>query len=280
MTVSTRAVWIAFGAVAAAMLVTYSRVPAHDLYHVSGGGLVDGGLSRVLVYANFPVALAAALLGGLAAGRAGARLPGAVCVALCAVVAVPGVVSQSNLDAKWVNAVPALGVALALALELRAGPGLVRVGRGTIAAVVALALLSLVWIAAEAGVHETFGVFLAGQPRPVEPAVHLGHHHGLDGAMLAAAGLVLLRAPRSEIGRAYVSLLFAYGLVNFVQDGWTEQVVKRGWTSHTIPNALEPRPNLAWLAILVIAGCANVLAATGAGGSRRRPTSRLRAAPR
>ncbi len=186
MTLTTRHVWAAWGVVGVAMLVTYSRVDPKDLYHVSGSGLVDGGLSRVLVYSNFPVALVAALLGGLAARRLDRRAAGVVCVALCAVVAVPGVVSQSNLDAKWVNAVPALGVAIALALELKAEPQRVHVGRRTLAAVGALGLLSLVWIAAELGFHETFGVFLAGQPRPVEAAVHLGNHHGLDGAMLTA----------------------------------------------------------------------------------------------
>ena len=51
-------VWAVFLVDAAAILVTYSRLPAHELYHVSGSGLT-GGLSRVLVDSNFPVALAA-----------------------------------------------------------------------------------------------------------------------------------------------------------------------------------------------------------------------------
>ena len=258
MAFGTRHVWAAYGAVAVAMLVTYSRIDPHRLYHVSGHGFVDGGLSRVLVYANFPVALVAALLGALAAGRIGSRAAGAACVALCAVVAVPGVVSQSNLDAKWVNAVPALGVALALALELKAGPQRIQIRVWSIAAVGLLGLLSLVWIAAELGFHETFGVFLAGQPRPghpgpVEAAVHLGHHHGLDGAMLASTALLLRKVPRGALGRAYVALMFAYGIVNCVQDAWTEQVVKRGWTNHTIPDALQPRANAVWLVIVMIA---------------------------
>ena len=32
-------------------------------------------------------------------------------LALCAVIVVPGVVDQGDLDAKWINVVPALGVA-------------------------------------------------------------------------------------------------------------------------------------------------------------------------
>jgi hypothetical protein len=259
--VSTRAIWAAYGAVAVAMLVTYSRIEPARLYHVSGHGLVHGGLSRVLVYVNFPVALVAALLGALAAARSGARVAGVVCVLLCFVVAVPGVVSQSNLDARWVNVVPALGVALALVLELRAGPARAPVGWPELAAVAVLGLLSLVWIAAELGFHETFGVFLAGQlrpghPGPVAAAVHLGHHHGLDGAMLAATAILLHNLPRSFAGRAYVALMFAYGIVNCVQDAWTEQIGKRGWTGRTIPNALEPRPNAVWLVILLVAAVA------------------------
>jgi hypothetical protein len=260
-TVSTRAIWAAWGAVAVAMLVTYSRIDPSRLYNVSGHGFVHGGLSRVVVFLNFPVALVAALLGALAAARIGARLAGIACVLLCLVVVVPGVVSQSNLDAKWVNAIPALGVALALLLELRAPPGRARVGLWELVALGVLGLLSLVWIAAELGFHETFGVFLAGQlrpghPGPVAAAVHLGHHHGLDGAMLAATAILVHELPRSFAGRAYVSLMFAYGIVNCVQDAWTEQAVKRGWTGRTIPSALEPRLNAVWLVILVIAAVA------------------------
>src|SRR5205823_2955820 len=166
------------------------------------------------------------------------------------------------------NAVPALGVAVALALELRAGPALLRLGRGTIAACAALALLSLVWIAAELGFHQGFGVFLAGKVWHGHAAVHLGHHHGLDGTLLAATALVLRRLPRSVGGRAYLALMLAYGLVNAAQDAWTEQVVKRGWTTDAIPNALHPAANAAWLAIVLLALgflAADAAAASGHG---------------
>ncbi|HZT17205.1 MAG TPA: hypothetical protein VFA19_14805 [Gaiellaceae bacterium] len=264
MTLSTRRVWLAYGLVALAMLVTYSRIDPRRLYDVSGRGFVGGGLSRVVVYLNFPVALVAIVLGLLAARRSRRLVVGIVSAALCAVVAVPGVVSQSHLDARWVNAVPALGVALALALELGARPQLVRVGPFTLAAVTVLGLVSLVWLAAELGFHETFGVFLAGQrrpgyPGPVEAAVHLGHHHGLDGAMLVATALVLRRTASSRIGRAYLALMAAYGLVNCVQDAWTEQVVKRGWTARMIPNALQPRADAVWGVILALATAAYAL---------------------
>jgi hypothetical protein len=243
MTISTRAVWAAYGAVATAMVVTYARVDPSELYNVSRTGLA-GGLSRALVYLNFSVALVALPLGLLAAWRIGtraARAAGIAAAALCAVVAVPGVVDQGDLDARWVNALPALGVALALALELLAGPQRVRVGLGF---------------------HASFGVFRAGELWHGEASVHLGHHHGLDGAMLAASAFVLLPASRRLVSRAYASLLLAYGLVNCVQDAWFEQVVKRGWSTHDIPSALHPALNGSWLAILVIAAVVLLYAQT------------------
>ena len=51
-------VWMLFAVVTTEILVTYSRVPASELYHVSGSG-IEGGLSRALVFLNFPVALVA-----------------------------------------------------------------------------------------------------------------------------------------------------------------------------------------------------------------------------
>jgi len=257
-------VWAAYGGVATAMVVTYARVDPSELYNVSRTGLA-GGLSRALVYLNFSVALVALPLGLLAAWRIGtraARAAGIAAAALCAVVAVPGVVDQGDLDARWVNALPALGVAFALALELLAGPQRVRVGRGTVVTWIALGLVSLVWLAAELGFHASFGVFRAGELWHGEASVHLGHHHGLDGAMLAASAFVLLPASRRLVSRAYASLLLAYGLVNCVQDAWFEQVVKRGWSTHDIPSALHPALNGSWLAILVIAAVVLLYAQT------------------
>lgn len=52
------AIWAFVAFESLAILVTYWRVPPHELYHVSGTGL-EGGASRVLVYLNWPVALVA-----------------------------------------------------------------------------------------------------------------------------------------------------------------------------------------------------------------------------
>jgi hypothetical protein len=46
-------VWAIVAAMAVAVLVTYARLPAGELYNVSHSGL-RGGLSRVLVDLNFP----------------------------------------------------------------------------------------------------------------------------------------------------------------------------------------------------------------------------------
>ena len=302
------AVWIVFAAWAVAIVVTYSRVPIAELYSVTVGG-ARGGFGRALVFLNFPVALVAIALALISADRLrGTGWPVAVAaiLGLCAVVVVPGVVDQNDLDAKLVNALPALGVLGALGLtlvarraqsgnsgaprpttRLRSYPGKARVCvtdradfvttlhqhshalRALVrpVAMVVIVLASVPWIAAELGFHLD-GPFLGSQLRP-EPggglvaAVHLGHHHGMDGSLLALTALVLLPAA-ADMGRrrlhtgvsAYLSLMLAYGLANAVQDDWGEQVVKRGWTDTKLPNVLHPSLSFAWLGILAAAAVA------------------------
>ena len=97
------------------------RLPATQLYHVTGSG-IEGGASRALVFLNFPVALMAiavllALLDRLEtpAERGLALVATGLCLAIFF-----GVVDQANLDARPVNAIAAVGVALAFGLTLRA----------------------------------------------------------------------------------------------------------------------------------------------------------------
>src|SRR4029077_13625354 len=111
-------VWLLHGLVAAEIFVTYSRLPASELYHVSGSGLA-GGASRVLVFLNFPTALVAIAIVALAYDQLSDRVLrtlGVVAVLLCTPVFWPGVVNQANLDARWVNLPAAVGIALALGL--------------------------------------------------------------------------------------------------------------------------------------------------------------------
>jgi hypothetical protein len=268
-------VWMLFAVVAAEVVVTYSRIPSRELYHVSGSG-IEGGLSRALVFVNFPVALVALAVLGLIYTRLPARRYRALAIlaaVLCAAVFWPGIVSQANLDARPVNAVAAIGVVLALVLTgivAREG-GLSRRSWHTadwVRAALAIVLLvaSLPWLAADLGVYSN-GVPLLGKlfqsgqflhERPglptFAPAVHHGHHHGMDGVLLVLTVLLLSRRVTRRAALAgYLSLMFCYGIANFANDFWLEQVVKRGWTSWEIPSVTEPRVSIAWSLIVIAA---------------------------
>jgi hypothetical protein len=266
------AVWVVWAVTLVLVVVTYSRIDADELYHVHGHG-IRLGLSRAVVHTNWPFALVAIVLVLVAMRSLPSRawwLAGAS-IALCATM--PLFVRQAHLNARWGNAIPAAGVALALGLTIaatrRSGrsfeprlPGdLVRI---VIAAVVLV--LSLPWIAAELGFHLPGGVFMSDEPFPVgnvrfEAAVHLGEHHGWHGALLLLAGLALSRVQAD--GRLGMALLIAtaalvgYGTINAVQDFWNEQLFKRGTVGGTMPSALYPGlkwVTLATVAIVAVAG--------------------------
>ena len=250
-------VWALLGVWALLDVITYARVDPHDLYNVSDGGLA-GGLGRALVFLNFPGALAAIAIVLLVADGTGWRWPDVLAVVLCAVIVVPGVVDQADLDAKWINVVPALGVAIALVLTLRAGRGGWGDPRGDqarIAVAIVLGIVALPWMFALAGFYFPGShVIYHGEPR-----VHLGEHHGLEGYLLVVTALLLSRQlPRmrhpTPLG-LYLALMIAYGIGNMANDAWYEQVVKRGWIDWRIPSVLEPRPTWMW-GLLIVAGVA------------------------
>jgi hypothetical protein len=270
------AVWALLGLSALAVLVTYSRLPPEELWNVSVDG-IPGGLGRALVLLNFPIALVAIAIAGLAAARLDTRGGDRVAVAavpLCLVVAIPGTVEADDLDAKLVNAVPAVGVALAIGLTAvavaRRGvgrpPASVPWDSARIGIAVVLLVLAIPWIGAELGFYLSLGgIFEAERivPEPGHPnlaAVHYGHHHGTDGVLLSLTALALTRE-LGRIGRprlrtaltAYLSLMLVYGLANTIDDFWLEQVVKRGWSDFVFPGMLQPRPNPAWAGILLAA---------------------------
>ena len=268
--------WALWSVVLVAVVVTYARLDPAELYHTSNEGIA-GGVSRAVVLLNFPIALVAiaAVLIALDVLPRSAWLVGGPAVALCAVVAWPGVVDQDDLDVRWINTVPAAGTALAVALTLvafrRSGSTLTerlpldpaRTAIGVVALVA-----SIPWFAAELGVYLPEGIWIMERPG-VEAdgstiaAVHLGHHHGLDGTLVLLSGLLLSRPRIVETGLAtarwlYVSLAVGYGAVNMAQDYWNEQLVKRGWLDWKIPSALNPKLAWIWLVVLGIAAAAAV----------------------
>jgi hypothetical protein len=266
-------VWMLFAVVTVEILVTYARVPSRELYHVSGSG-IEGGLSRALVFVNFPVALVALAVLALIYTRLPGRSYRAVAIlagVLSAAVLWPGIVRQADLDARPVNAVPAIGVLLAVVLTGvvarkggRSRSSWRRADWVRAALAVVLLVAALPWLAADLGLYSN-GVPLLGRlfqsgqflnERPglpnLAPAVHHGHHHGMDGVLLVWTALLLSR----RVGRraalaAYLSLMFCYGVANFANDLWLEQVVKRGWTSWEIPSVTEPRLSIAWSLIVI-----------------------------
>ena len=111
------AVWAVWLLTLLAVVVTYARVDAAELYNVRGSGL-GLGLSRAAVHTNWPFALVAIVLVLVAMRDLPRRAwwAAGVAIALCATM--PAFVSQSHLNARWGNLVPAVGVALALGLAV------------------------------------------------------------------------------------------------------------------------------------------------------------------
>ena len=286
-------VWVLFLLDAVAILVTYSRLPASELYHVSGSGL-DGGLSRVLVDSNFPTALVAIAILLILADRLARLWPVAVVgIAFCTPVFWPGVVDEANLDARPINAVAGVGVLVALVLSLRPLGGWSSGARGDgypIVVGLAAVLVSLPWLGAE------LGFFLDGVPllrrlfetgqyrvRGAEVAVHHGHHHGLDGLLLLLTALLLSRVVPTLRSRAlrvllaaYLSLMTAYALGNMANDFWTEQIWKRGWTNWQFPDVLQPTLSVGWAVIVLSAAALYAMSYESPHGRMARLAQRRR----
>jgi hypothetical protein len=274
-------VWLLFALTAAAVFATYWRLPPRVLWKVHNTGFV-GGSGRAFVFLSFSAALAAVGILAIVVDRLDDRLAdvlGIVAFLLCATVALPGVQTESHLDPKWANLPAVIGVVLAFALTVWASRRGRRdfartTARGDAARLVVGALslfFAAPYIAAELGffldgVPVLGSIFQTGAIRPepgsgeLHAAVHHGHHHGMDGFLLAVTALLLSRhiaGIRRPLLRGltafYLALMLVYGLTNQVEDLWTEQVVKRDWTSWQIPNVLHPSLSLAWAAMIACA---------------------------
>ena len=274
-------VWTLFFLTAVAVFETYCRLPPRVLWKVHNTGFI-GGAGRGLVFLSFSAALAAVAVLPIVVDRLDDRradLTGMAAFVLCATVAYPGVQTESHLDPKWANVPAVVGVALAFLMTVWAS----RAGRREFSraswrgdlARLAIGGMSLFfaapYIAAELGffldgVPVLGSIFITGAIRP-EPgagyshaAVHHGHHHGMDGFLLTVTALLLsrliggIRRPiLRTLAAVYLALMLVYGLTNQVQDLWTEQIVKRGWTNWDIPNVLHPSASAAWAAMVASA---------------------------
>jgi hypothetical protein len=280
--------WAMWLAVCAATWATNARIPASQLYGFHGRGVVSAA-GRVVVLLGWPVALASIPLLAVSVERLLASphsrrsalwvvAASVLSVALCVTIAWPGAQQGSHLDAKFINAPAAVGVAIAFGVTMYV---VATTGRGdrqprTRTAVVwtavfaAILILSIPWLLANLGyyVGDVAGLrslFMSEQvvPDPGNPrlrAVHLGNHEGIDGVLLTLTAVVLMRtlgriAPsaRRTALALYLSVLLVYGLEVALADGWHEQIVKRGWTAWRVPTVLHPSASWAWLAVLAAA---------------------------
>ena len=115
------AVWAVWSVTLLLVLVTYSRIDADQLYNVHGDG-IRLGLSRAAVHVNWPFALVAMVLVLVAMTALPRRAWWLAGPALLLCATMPLFVSQAHLNARWGNAVPGVGVALALALTVAGNP--------------------------------------------------------------------------------------------------------------------------------------------------------------
>ena len=266
MRVTVRSVWCIWAIPVVFTAVTYGRLAPADLYRVTHSGIA-AGLGRAVLFINFPLALVAVAL--LAVTYDSLTLHhkkplAVVSFVLCAAVVVPGVIDQDKLDARPINAVATLGVALALAMTWSSPwPG-VQIPRRGLALGAGLAAVALPWIFASAGFFLPRGLFMSSElvHEPGEstlvPAVHLGDHHGLGSMMLIATALALWSAPRllprtrgQRVAQAYLALMLCYGIANAMQDFWGEQIANRGWSHWYMPDATSPGATAMWGLIIV-----------------------------
>jgi hypothetical protein len=300
---SSLVVWAVWIALAAATWATNARTPLRLLYGVSDAG-VRAGAGRVLVLLGWPVALSALPLVAIAVERLLARPSttrfrrtvvgtSILAVALCATIALPGAINSEHVDAKPVNALAAVGVAIAFGLTLLA---LARTGRGEkpsfaradlywVLPFLVLLFGALPWLLANLGfyVGDVPGLHAIFMSRQIVPeaghrhlaAVHLGNHDGFDALLLALTSIVLLRSLgqmsrlRTVTG-VFLALLIPYGLAAATSDWWSEQLVKRGTLNAKIPSSLFPSLSLQWAAIVAAAALVYLVERRGIDRHRSR----------
>lgn len=279
-------VWVILAVVAIEIFVTLARTPAAELYQPQYAG-PRGATTRALLFIAFPGGIVAIAVLPLVVARLrrGAATPLAIgAAALGATGLVGGVVEETEAGVAPLGALAVAGVAVAVVLTVlarrRAGAGRPRSRqRGDrMRLVLGVALLAIAppWIAADLGlsldrVPLLSRLFITDVPvlipgRGTIAAVHDGHHHGMDGVLLALAALLISRGVPSlvqpalrRVATAAVSVAFVLGVYNAAQDFWGEQIAKRGWTSVTPPSVAS----LGWGWFLLALAAVAVGAAAG-----------------
>ncbi len=271
--------WLIYVPALAITMITYWRLPPGSTYHFNESG-ATGAISRTVVELNYPVGLAAiAMLAVVARWLRGWLRPLALVAALgCATLALPGIVSQDDLTARYRNLPAAAGAMIALGLVavvgLRAPARSWATSRlGGDGARIVITAVMLVWAipwivrACAASTSPTVpllgDVFRGAQPTPGEhnlASVHRGLHEGLAGTQLAITALLLSRALGLVAGSVlraalslYLAVMLCYGVMVAAQDGWNEQLIKRGLLSWDIPSVLTPKLSAGWAIVIVAA---------------------------
>ncbi len=296
------AVWALLGAVAVGILTTHGRRPELPHSRPGRGGLASG-VGQALVFVRHPLTVAAAPLAALAlerlpSGAAGPALARSAVASAVAQALTKRVAARRGVDVRPGDGPAVAGVVAALALTTEA----VRVAgiggtapwsagdRARLGLAAGILVPALPWVFADVGVY-VGDVPVIGAPVLSHGAVHLGHHHGMDGALLALTALALsrqlsqMRTPVRREGLSLaLALLLAYGIERAAQDAWHEQVFKRGWTRVVLPEVVRggrPIATPAWSVLLLAAAAFDALfrhwARTGAmatsSPANRRPVA-------
>ncbi len=259
------------------ILVTYTRLSPAELYYVSGSG-PRLATRQFLLFLGFPAGVLAIAVAGLVTDSTSSRLVvrSAVAALLGALSVAVGRWDEAELSLRSVSAlgiaacVTAVGISWIVLRRDGRAPLIRRIRGDGVRLVIAsaLAVIAIPWLLADLGLSTDQipglrSVFITEALRP-DPgrakafsAVHDGHHHGMDGVLLAWSALllsrVLPRLKRPNIrgpARAYVSFVFVLGAANAIQDFWTEQLFKRGSVSVLIPHFTSPTLTLHWLVLI------------------------------
>ena len=295
------AVWALFGLDAATILVINAR--ARELQPEQSGVHAGFGTRPLGIFLMHPVAPAAVPLALLTGARlprdhvaSASRLSAFAAIGAATLVMIPANRRQERPSASLAGATAlvtfAAGVTSA-AMNARGSGGFApwqRGDRARLALGLGLAGVSLPWLLADAGIYvgdvPLIGrLFLSRDRLPAgapDAAVHLGHHHGLDGALLVWTALALSRQLGSVRTRSIhdplaiiLAVALVYGLGRAAEDAWYEQIVKRGWMDIRLPDLVKDGRLVGWRSWLGVVAISAVLARRWMGPRPRWPRPRL-----